>query len=259
MTSTEKITEPSTKITAITPTHGNSGNRNALVHGIYSSEIVLSFESAEDFEQLHSDLKEEWSPRGRQEEETVLALARWNWIKYRLMRAQRMSFRKDPFVADLEKSGAKTWSEVENFVEQKATKEIDIMSEMKNTLKGLQDVSESASSLMRATVATANHADSVEIFRQVQGLEDMFCKFNNLGYEKVREKIPSTGRNLPNPIVDQAYHPEYLEKLIRLEASVDTRIDKLLQRLVSLKEYKRLARESTKTIAPPEKGSTIET
>ena len=156
-------------------------------------------------------------------------------------------------------SGAKTWSEVENFVEQKATKEIDIMSEMKNTLKGLQDVSESASSLMRATVATANHADSVEIFRQVQGLEDMFCKFNNLGYETVREKIPSTGRNLPNPIVDQAYHPEYLEKLIRLEGSVDTRIDKLLQRLVSLKEYKRLASESAKTIALPEKGRTIET
>jgi hypothetical protein len=70
---------------------------------------------------------------------------------------------------------------------------------------------------MRATVATANHADSVEIFRQVQGLEDMFASLTNLGYEKVREKIPSTGRNLPNPIVDQAYHPNIWRNLSGLK------------------------------------------
>jgi len=36
---------------------------------------------------------------------------------------------------------------------------------------------------------------------------------------------------------------------VRLEASIDARIDKLLQRLMTLKEYKRLARESTKIIS----------
>ena len=188
MSTSKKITEPTKQVTEITETalpHANCGNRNALVHGVYASEIVLSFESAEDFERLHTDLKEEWQPNGRQEEEIVLGLARWTWTKHRLMRAQRVSFRKDPFVADLEKSGAKTWSEVENFVEQKAVEEIDIMSEMKNALKGIQDAAENASSLMRATVATANHSDLVEIFRKVKGLEDMFRKFNNLGLEKI--------------------------------------------------------------------------
>ena len=39
----------------------------------------------------------------------------------------------------------------------------------------------------------------------------------------------------------RSYSPEYLEPIIRLEAMIDTRIDKALGRLVNLKDYKRLA------------------
>jgi len=57
----------------------------------------------------------------------------------------------------------------------------------------------------------------------------------------------------PKTLAEQAYHPDYLEKLVRLEASIDARIDKLLQRLTSLKEYKRIVRESrpTKNVSSP--------
>ena len=62
----------------------------------------------------------------------------------------------------------------------------------------------------------------------------------------------------PAMLIEQAYHPDYLEKLVRLEASIDARIDKILQRLMSLKEYKRIAKEmrsakkiSSPAIAPP--------
>jgi hypothetical protein len=39
----------------------------------------------------------------------------------------------------------------------------------------------------------------------------------------------------------RTYSAEYLEPIIRLEAMIDARIDKALARLVSLKEYKRVA------------------
>jgi hypothetical protein len=45
----------------------------------------------------------------------------------------------------------------------------------------------------------------------------------------------------------QTYSPEYLEPIVRLEAMIDARIDKALGRLVSLKEYKRVAA----TYSPP--------
>jgi hypothetical protein len=38
----------------------------------------------------------------------------------------------------------------------------------------------------------------------------------------------------------RAYSPEYLEPVFRVEALIDARIDKLLGRLVSRKEYKRI-------------------
>jgi hypothetical protein len=39
----------------------------------------------------------------------------------------------------------------------------------------------------------------------------------------------------------RTYSAEYLEPIIRLEAMIDARIDKALARLISLKEYKRVA------------------
>ena len=38
---------------------------------------------------------------------------------------------------------------------------------------------------------------------------------------------------------DNAYAPESMEKMVRLEAALDARIAKILARLVGLKEYKR--------------------
>ena len=42
----------------------------ALVHGLYASDIILPWESEEEFQRLFRELKEEWLPQGRQEFET---------------------------------------------------------------------------------------------------------------------------------------------------------------------------------------------
>jgi hypothetical protein len=52
-----------------------SRGRNALVHGLYAKDVLLPWDSKDDFEKLHEDLKAEFSPRGRAEEEAVLDLA----------------------------------------------------------------------------------------------------------------------------------------------------------------------------------------
>ena len=52
--------------------------------------------------------------------------------------------------------------------------------------------------------------------------------------------------------VEAVYCPSYLERIVRLEASLDARIDKTLSRLSAIKEYKRLAKENApKQIASP--------
>ena len=46
-----------------------------------------------------------------------------------------------------------------------------------------------------------------------------------------------------------AYLPDYLDKILNYEAKLDARIDKLLARLVNLKEYKRISR--LQALTPP--------
>jgi hypothetical protein len=48
-------------------------------------------------------------------------------------------------------------------------------------------------------------------------------------------------------LLHRTHSPEYLERLVRIEAMIDARIDKALARLISIKEYKRV----TATYAPP--------
>ena len=111
----------------------------ALVHGLYASDIILPWESEEDFQRLFRELKEEWLPHGRQEFETLLSLARLNWLKHRLMRSTQIAFRRDPLVAELEKSGAKLGRLFRQFMDEKAKVDDDLMTEAKATLKELKD------------------------------------------------------------------------------------------------------------------------
>ena len=241
----------------------------ALVHGLYASDIILPWESEEEFQHLFRELKEEWLPQGREEFETLLSLARLNWLKHRLMRSTQIAFRRDPLVAELEKSGAKTWSAVSQFMDEKAKVDDDLMTEAKATLKELKDATKNASALM-----TASNPDTQKIYRAIETVNDVYQKTVMSVYPEVFNKLyrknPGVDINEPgvtfadayslNPstLVEQAYHPDYLEKLVRLEASIDARIDKILQRLMTLKEYKRIVRESrpiknisSPSIAPP--------
>ena len=219
--------------------------------------------AAEDLERLYQELRSEWTPEGRTEEETVLTLARWNWLKHRLMRSTQMAFRRDPFVAELEKSGAKTWADVVSFLQKKAQADDSVMDEAKRTLEELHAATKNASSLM-----TAANPDTQKIYRSVETVDMLFTKHVMPVYGKAfdmgrgknfkNEKGDDLGKDLLSTTVEQAYHPIYLEKVVRLEASIDARIDKTLQRLVTLKEYKRLVKKTvtskqipSPSIAPP--------
>ena len=266
-TATGEITLEKSDQTLIGPGRTRT-SKLPLVHGLYASDIVLWWESHEDFEQLFRELKSEWLPQGRQEMETMLSLARLNWLKHRLMRSTQIAFRRDPFLAELERAGAKTWADISAHMDEQAKGDDNLMTLVRENLQELKAATKAASALM-----TASDPDTQKIFSGVETVKDLFFKRENVYqqmFERVYQKKPGMDMNEPgvsfsdayslNPttLAEQAYHPDYLEKLVRLEASIDARIDKLLQRLTSIKEYKRIAREarlpkvvSSPPIAPP--------
>ena len=264
MTNTQenvKITNENVEVAGNTvdssPKAAASKPKHALVHGIYASDNVLPWESEEDFERLYKDLRTEWDPDGRTEEETVLALARLHWLKHRLMRSTQLAFHRDPFVAELENSGAKNWADVASCLKKEAKVEDDLMDSVRQTLDDLKAATKQAGSIM-----TASDRNSQDIYRKVEGVEIMFEKLLPV-YQKIYDKCygPKTRNEKGGDLyvdvkttVEKAYHPDYLEKIIRLDASIDTRIDKTLSRIMSIKEYKRVAQATTsKQIASPTK------
>ena len=88
-------------------------NKNALLHGVYSRDYILPWEVEADFETLHKEFKDEWKPRGRSEEEAVLQLTLYTWLKRRLVKSAQLRFYKCSLSAEM--TGDESWEELIEF------------------------------------------------------------------------------------------------------------------------------------------------
>ena len=95
--------------------------RNALVHGIYSDELVLPWEKEEDFTELFESLRADLNPEGALEEEMVFDIARLHWLKRRAIRAVHIEFHTDPAADKLIELATKGGvQEIDRYVRDKA-------------------------------------------------------------------------------------------------------------------------------------------
>ena len=220
-----------------------SRKKNALTHGIYGKDILLPWESREEFEKLLADLQAEFQPSGRMENEIVFDLAHLRWQKYRVHRMWIAAAYADPFMSDLVKAGEKSWAGMRNHLKCKA-KEKRTMSELLNE-SFLEQTAEAAKTLAEL-IQTGKLEDSTtktsEIRkREANAFKDVAQAFTIPLIEASKDR-PNAEDSLR-----RAYSPEYLEPIIRVEAMIDARIDKALAGLVNIKEYKRVAA----TYSPP--------
>src|SRR5258708_36158610 len=78
-----------------------SKTKNALIHGVYSSDLVMPWESREAFENLLAALRAEFSPGGAMEQEAVPDLACLRWPKLRVRKMWQAATRRAPFEIEL--------------------------------------------------------------------------------------------------------------------------------------------------------------
>ena len=205
-------------------------SRKPLVHGLYAKEVVLSWDSKDDFEKLHEDLRAEFFPCGRAEEEAVLDLAVAHWNKHTLWRMRQSAVLKDPFTWDIVQTGCKSW--------QGVRKQLRAMARSGGSLQGIGEaaLSNLRSEMERVQRKIEQSSDREEIKR----LEHKMGACLRLLTDHVTLFL-LLATQAPNAekAFDNAYAPESMEKLIRLEAALDARIAKILARLVGLKEFKR--------------------
>lgn len=200
----------------------------------------MPWDSKKDFEKLHEDLKVEFSPHGRAEEEAVLDLASLHWQKHTLWRLRHVAVLKDPFTQDILQTDRKSWSGIRKRLRSAARSE-------RTMLGALQ--AENAK-LLGKIKRFHKEIDATTNTQDVKLIED---KMNALLRVVSDHVFPLLERVRQGPNAEQAfdsvYAAESLEKVIRLEAALDARIAKVLARLVGLKEFKRTPAASVPTLA----------
>ena len=212
------------------PTPKQSRGLNALVHGLYTKDLLLPWDDREDFEKLHADLKAEFSPRGRAEEEAVLDLAILHWRKQTVWRMWQTAVLKDPFTLDIVETNGKSWSKIRNRLRTAA--------EGHRTLLGTAEAKHAE--MLSQIGRLQKKIDAASDTQQVKLIEAKIEALLRTITDHVLPLLQSL-KQAPNAeqAFDRAYAAEGIENILRLEVAIDARIAKVLARLVGLKEFKR--------------------
>jgi hypothetical protein len=179
----------------------NLGNQNALLHGLYARDVLLPWDSKEDFLKLHEDLKAEFFPDGRAEEEAVLDLAFLHWHKRTIYRLWQSAVLKDPFTEDIIQTESKSWSDIRKRLRAAATGERTLRGAIENNqsslLDGLQTVGEK--------IATTSDAEEIKvILAQSEAILKLVTE-KSMPLVKAMDQRPDAEQAL-----DRAYAPESL-------------------------------------------------
>jgi hypothetical protein len=233
-----------TKKVKSNPCSKKIGNKNALCHGVFSNEVILPWESSTDFEQLHAGFKDEWKPSGCSEETAVLDLTTATWIKWRAIKMAQLRFFSDPFGVDLLESGKTSWQDIlqhQQGVPERTQAALGHMDEVMCALNNMLEI-------VRNRPYWTETDDGKKIQSQLSQLGHEVSSVIELTKTDIVPHIRSlaerTERNMT--MFAHAYDSDVIERQVRVMAAIDTRIDKVLNRLTSLKEYKRMSAPQTR-------------
>ena len=182
---------------------------NALTFGLYARETVLPWEDATKFDAFVQAIRNELNPNGPLEEEVASEVAEMHW-----------------------RSSAWAWA-----IRCSITNPHRRPSSSKRPIAGWSVCGSSAEAACRSGATSAwPHAGGRFVKAQI-GVGRWWRTRSPLRNRR-RRHAAHTGT--ARGVVECAYDPVGLDQLLKVEMKIDSRIGKIMARLVGLKEYKRL-------------------
>ena len=207
-------------------------NRNSLVHGVYSSDVVLPWERAEDFYELLEGIRLDFKPNGAAEDDIVFEIAVLHWKKRRINRALQLTFLENNSVAEIEKSGKRSVRGIRRFLKAQGVAQ---SREEEQFTAAVMSLSESVSSL--AEVANqekvsgkfqANLRSLISTIAELQPALDSHVKNEESAKSPVAGKFSAGSFGLDS-----------IPHACEIEERLDALIEKKIKRLVVLREFQR--------------------
>jgi hypothetical protein len=222
------------------------GNKNALTHGVYSQDLVLPWESEEDLRDLCEALKEEHQPQGCSEEHALFTVAKFMWLQRRANNMASLQFQ----AGMPEACHDVPWQAILQYQRQTPERVEELTQGAKELIAEITAIA--AEFRSRSMSAPTNTPEGKQAQTEYAALTAEVDRIK----VHVEKKIMPAIRNLAaeaeqqTKLFSKAYDPDQIERLVAIEAAMETRIEKALARLTALKEFKKFQAPS---LIPPQR------
>ncbi len=209
-------------------TNPGPDRKNALKHGAYSREIVLPWESAEEFDAMLQANREDLNPEGAMQESCVEQITQLQWLKRRVILIDKISTLTDPFTEELVRLQESEGVGIEQFI---------------------REAREIPSGKM-GPIALNPQEQKVQLARVRREMEQSGkIPPRSSSDDEAAPQQPATGtdRTRHKKVLERLLPPGEIDRFLKTLGSIDARIDKAFGRLVVNKEYQ--LRYGKKTIS----------
>jgi Asp-tRNA(Asn)/Glu-tRNA(Gln) amidotransferase C subunit len=225
---------------------GSRRPKNAMLHGLYSDDVVLPWESEQEFKDLLKGFRDEFFPVGAAEEAAVCDLASLHWKKRRLIIGSQLAYQRHPDAGALADAGSEGWRGVADYVRRTSGDGDRVHDAMRAMAKShavavgkvyalIGELTEQMSSR-----DAADHEGKQTVSTELQNLLALAKELNVVNNELIVPTLKLVENNdLDQKVCERAYRPEILERELKIHAEIDKRIEKALARLVAIKEFKK--------------------
>jgi hypothetical protein len=255
------------------PNNSNQTAKNALVHGCYAKDdVVLPWESQDEFDELHRQCREDLNPHGALQEEDVREVTQLYWLKRRWVRNYSRRFICDPLAEDLTRAAEQGADGIEAYLRervvgssdkpkhgkmfkelsallmkvaadeavQKAVHDEKVARELAASDGGTQTFEKAHAAALRELEEQTDRAMSAALER-VETQERVEARMIGSSKPAVDRLIEQTERvRASQVILDRLDRPEDFDAFLKRKGSIDAQIDKGIAKVARLKEYARL-------------------
>jgi hypothetical protein len=204
-------------------------SKNALVHGVYSSDVVLPWEKASEFHELLAGIRIDLEPNGALENDIVFEIASLSWKKRRVNRIMQLALLQNKFAASIEESGKRS---VEGIRTQLDYLQFKQQRKRAKFASHVSDLSESLK-VLAAELSNKKKPSLGKVGSNVRHLMGVLEDLEPI----VAAAVPSTESD--EKCFDPGLCVDILAKEFEIEARLGGLLDKAMYRLVVAKEFRR--------------------
>jgi hypothetical protein len=205
-------------------------NKNALIHGVYSSDIVLPWERAEDFNELLNGIRLDFMPNGTTEDDVVFEIAVLHWKKRRFNRALQLAFLQSTLAAEIEKSGKRSVTGIHRFLKAQRLEQGQFPAAVVSLSEAMTDLTSFAKSKKKPSMGKlgANLRSVINDIEAMQPHIEAEAKSQADEKPQAQEKVS-----------DSAYSLDTIGQAYEMEERLDALIEKKIKRLIIIREFQR--------------------